>query len=74
MGSDPSLTRDVRRVRAPLLGDDLEHAGLGRLRRHEEPEGRGQVQPGRGHKVGPVKQDRGVTEQSQREGTVVVIP
>ena len=74
MGSDPSLTRDVRRVRAPLLGDDLEHAGLGRLRRDEEPEGGGQVEPSRGHEVRPVQQHRGVPEQGQGEGAVIIIP
>ena len=71
MGSD--LTRDVRRVRAPLLGDDLEHAGLGRLRRDDEPEGGGQVEPGRGQEVRPVQQHRGVPKQGPGEGTVIII-
>ena len=68
------LTSHVDRVGTPLLGDDLEHAGLGRLRRDEEPERGGEVEPGGGHEAGLLQQHRGVPVQRQREQAVVVVP
>ena len=71
--------RDSARLVVGLVGAPgaLHHrldARLGRLRRHEEPEGGGEVEPGAGHEVGVVEQGLRVPEHRDTERSVVVIP
>ena len=53
---------------------NLQHAGLGRLRGDEEPDRRGEVQPGGRHQLRLLQEDAGVAEDGLGEGAVVEVP
>ena len=54
--------------------DDVQHGGFGGLRRQEEPDGGGEVEPGVGHQAGVVQQHGGVAVKHRLgEGAVVEV-
>merc|ERR550525_1345523 len=60
-------------ARAPVTLDNAQHRGFRRLRRGEEPDGGGEVEPGVAHKVRVVKEDPDVPIHGGGERAVVVV-